>query len=113
MSDEETEKDDLEVMLEGWVTDHVGGTSTLKLEVPIGTEERPLRELKVARPRAKHIRHYDDAKPPLDQVLRIAEDLTELSRNQIDALDVADAMRLAALIGRDFASGLGGISGAR
>lgn len=100
-------------ILEGWVTDHVNGTTTLRLQYPIGTAESPINELRVARPRAKHIRRFDDAKPQVAQILEMAEDLSDLTLNQVDALDAADAMRLVTLIGRDFASGLDGTSGAR
>lgn len=112
MADEdENGADDLEGILGGWITDNASGSTTLVLAEPIGTEESPVTELEVRRPKAKQVRRYDAKKPEMDQLLSIAEDLTGLSRNQVDALGAADAMRLVALIGRDFAAGLGGISG--
>lgn len=96
--------------LDAWAKPAGLGITRLSLQFPIGTDESPVKSIDVQRPKAKHLRRFDEKKPQADQILTMAEDLAGLTTNQINALDVTDSMRLIAVIARDFGGGLDGTS---
>lgn len=102
---EERQERELRESIAGFATKHANGVTTLRLEEPIGTTDSPIEELSVKPVRAKQLRQLDPGGNQVDQVLTFAEDLCEITRNQVDALSVADATRLTAVISLDFGGG--------
>ena len=97
--------DFIDESLKEYATRHINGTTTLRLEIPIGTKKKPINEITVAMIRAKQMRSFNEDLPAMDQFLTYAEELANLTRNQVDALGPMDTQRLVALIGQDFAGG--------
>lgn len=91
--------------LSGWTTRQVNGITRLKLSQPFKTAEGPISELEVRPPLGKHVRLLDTSSEDPAQFLAMADDLCDLTRNQIDNLPAPDAMRLVAVIGEGFGDG--------
>lgn len=108
MSDEERDPlEELDEVLAGCVTHHTNGTSTLKLEFELTFGSEVKTELVVRRPTAKQMRQVKGDKPTQSEMLGWASDLTGLTPNQIDMIDILDTTRLLALMGRAFMAGPG------
>jgi len=117
MSDEEQTPEEVvigsDADLAKWSEPAGNGRTRLRLEYPVGTEERPIEEMLIARTKAKHLRKIK-GDPTVGQILDMAADLTGLSQGHIDALDGAtDMVRLISIVGRDFSGGPRGISAQR
>lgn len=87
--------------LREWLTENEDRSLTLRLETPLKNGSETVSELRMVRPKGKHLRDFD-RNVTTSQVLDFAGRLSGTSRGVMDEMDCDDTIRLGEAVGLFF-----------